>query len=176
MVNKVNIQIMIDTFKRLRTAPLEDYPDKGFNMYHVGFSSVKKGGYSQHGCGTAACIIGWTHAIIDDFGSAQQSFGMVGMDAEWEALTVPSNIHGTAIYCSISQPEKFTIETAISVLQILRDEGIVDWNRAIENPWSPDEEKAPDLKFNTDDWLRSMVEADFIAPFPLTEKPKVEIE
>ena len=70
-------------------------------------------------------------------------------------------------------PEKFTLPAAIRVLQILRDEGIVDWNRAIDNPWHPDEEK-PEAKFNQDDWLKSMVDPNVDVSFPLTEKPKID--
>ena len=137
MVNKVNIQIMIDTFKRLYKAPLPEHPDKGFNMQGAYF--IQRDG--QHNCGTAACIIGWVEMLFKDtsFFAAEDKLGLSGV--QYHSLTHPS-IYRECKFSYDINPEKFTLPAAIRVLQILRDEGIVDWNRAIENPWSPDEEKA----------------------------------
>ena len=138
MVNKVNIQIMIDTFKRLYKAPLPEHPDKGFNMYGSDFSPRE---HMQHNCGTAACIIGWVKMLFNDRAIYATMDRLDLHYEQYRELTHPNSGNGCKFFYDIDS-EKFTLEAAIRVLQILRDEGIVDWNRAIENPWSPDEEQA----------------------------------
>ena len=54
-MNRDNLNIMIDTFKRPYKAPLPEHPDKGFNMMWGNFRCIE----SQHDCGTASCIMGW---------------------------------------------------------------------------------------------------------------------
>ena len=131
-INKEAIQTLIDTFKRLHHAPLPEHPDKGFNMEGKGFY-VRE--YTQHSCGTAACIMGWER-ILDVWTGLKAVTG-TGRGA---ALYMPRPSTGCQ-YSYAWHPEKFTLEAAIRVLQILRDTGEVRWNEAIDNPWSPDEEE-----------------------------------
>ena len=170
MVNKVNIQIMIDTFKRLYKAPLPEHPDKGFNLSNVGFGRPDKG-YVQHDCGTAACIMGWGAVIGADKYNGLKCWLNIS-ERLFDRLTTPMQQFGCDFHV-FEQPEKFTLQAAIRVLQILRDEDVVDWNRAIENPWSPDEDKAK-AKFKQEDWLKSMIDPTADVSFLLTEKPRVD--
>ena len=129
-INKEAIQTLIDTFKRLHHAPLPEHPNKGFNMSVSGFCAVE---YRQHTCGTAACIQGWKKLL------RKRIFNT--FCSQLHALFYPQKGNGCQHHYSIN-PEKFTLEAAIRVLQILRDTGEVRWNEAIDNPWSPDEEEA----------------------------------
>ena len=130
-INKEAIQTLIDTFKRLHHAPLPEHPDKGFNMAEANFGTQD---YTQHNCGTAACMLGWEDVLGKRIFTVSYS--------KYSALFVPQKENGCR-YSYIDQPEKFTLEAAIRVLQILRDTGEVRWNEAIDNPWSPDEEETP---------------------------------
>ena len=114
MVNKVKIQIMIDTFKRLYKAPLPEHPDKGFNMEGVHFKTRQ---FTQHNCGTAACIYGWSEVI---FGTSLYDFAekLEISPEEEDALTCPER--PSCEFDFQLTPEKFTLPAAIRVLQILR--------------------------------------------------------
>ena len=74
---------------------------------------------------------------------------------------MPENKNGCRYHYAYS-PEKFTLEAAIRVLQILRDTGEVCWNEAIDNPWSPDEEETPVKPISVMDML-------------MMDKPPVEL-
>ena len=158
-MNIENINILRDTLIRLDKAPLPEHPDKGFNMMWSNFRTKKvrpksQSDVSPHNCGTAACIAGWCALLFegDDNGFAAHGHRHIG---DFRSLFFPKGLRGN--------PEKFTLRAAIRVLQILRDTGKVDWNEAIANPWSPEDE-APKT-----DWLKLMMEPE--APL-LIEGPK----
>jgi len=147
MLNKHNIQIMIDTFIRLDKAPLPEYPDKGFN---IGSSDFDDNEYksNEHSCGTAACITGWTGQVFGyDTPAENHMFYRGAGDVHLgisdtimaRSLFTPRKKYGCN-YHYLLNPEKFTLRAAIRVLEILRDTGKVDWNEAIANPWSPEDE------------------------------------
>ena len=131
-MNRENIQTMIDTFKRLRHAPLPEHPDKGFNMNapYFGYHS-----YNQHDCSTAACFHGWGKLLFGELGIT-----LLKLDADLiYPLCNPDECNGCR-YSYSASPEKFTLEAAITVLDRLLETGEVDWNYAIDNPWTPDSE------------------------------------
>ena len=161
MVNKTNVQTMIDAFIRLDRAPLLEHPNKGFNMSDYMFSPQA---YTQHECGTAACLIGWAKIIFPKYGC------IVNLELDEEvnnALTCPSTRTGCK-YHYAGDAEIFTLRAAIRVLEILRDTGKVDWNEAIANPWSPED----DMPAQPTDWAKVLLNPTL--DIPLLEGPKRE--
>lgn len=164
-MNREKIQIMIDTFKRLHHAPLPEHPDKGFNMASV--RPIKPAnGYTQHGCGTAACIKGWYSYLFNTRGDPLEIFKDGSDSCPYGALHAPRPLSGCRISFSES-PEKFTLEAAITVLERLRDTGEVDWNYAIDNPWSPEGEAYEQEPISIMDMLMTKE-----PKIPLLEGPK----
>jgi len=159
--NIENINIMIDTFIRLDKSPLPEHPDKGFNMADYEFEPRS---YTQHNCGTAACLIGWSEIIF----SKQDIDKVFGINYQL-ACSLHSPSENRRHPCSFSfaiEPEKFTLRAAIRVLQILRDTGEVNWNEAIANPWTPDEEQP------AKSWVKALLLDGNDMPVPLIEGPK----
>ena len=163
-LNIKNIKIMQDTFKRLVAGLIDG---RGFNMKTESFTDGET--CIKHGCGTAACFMGWSHSLFDSV-FLEDSFSIFSNMSKiiMPHLSLKLNYKDT--------PEIFTLEAAITVLQILIDEGeaaLADdvphiWQRAIDNPWSPDENK-----FVAKDWLNSMVDPDFSdVEIPIIEGPK----
>lgn len=131
-MNRENIQKMIDTFKRLHHAPLPEHPNKGFNMNFPHFTYQS---YNQHDCGTAACFHGWGKLLFGELG-----IKLLKLDTDLiYPLCNPHEGYGCR-YSYHTNPEKFTLEAAITVLERLLETGEVDWNYAIDNPWTPDSE------------------------------------
>lgn len=126
---------MIDTFKRLHHAPLPEHPDKGFNMEGCYFEDRKD--FSNHNCGTAACLMGWSEVLFGTPNTYNTLYKGPG------DLTCPQPTNGCDYHYGFN-PEKFTLPAAIRVLEILRDTGKVDWNEAIKNPWQPKEKPSTD--------------------------------
>ena len=165
-MNIDNINIMIETFKRLDKAPLLEHPNKGFNIFACDFSAPRNE-YTQHNCGTAACLLGWSSLTGARFGE----LGSILDDTTRGAKLYCPNLDNGCRYSYMVEPEKFTLRAAIRVLEILRDTGKVDWNYAIENPWQPQDDK---LAFDKDAWLNAMIDPAVDIKIPLLEGPKRE--
>lgn len=129
-MNRENITILRDTFIRLNKAPLPEYPDKGFNMMEAVFKDVKRmQGYTQHDCGTAACILGWRRILGITIGLPFSA-----------GLYTPEDIKlpGGDLVNYYQDPQFFTLEAAITTLSHLLDTGEVDWEYGIANPYTPE--------------------------------------
>ena len=177
-MNRENIQKMIDTFKGLHHAPLPEHPDKGFNMQWSNFVPRK---YTQHGCGTAACFLGWTdivfpkdeeyhpesgYAVCDDFDISVE-------DAR--TLCAPQSDSGCRFSFRLD-PEKFTLEAAITVLERLLETGEVDWNYAIDNPWTPDNKAADPAEISILDMLMQETGTVELPEGPVRTRPSPTID
>ena len=166
-MNIGNINIMIETFKRLDKAPLPEHPNKGFNMWDCDFCAPRNE-YTQHNCGTAACLLGWSNLTGASFGE----LGLLLDDTTRGAKLYCPNPDNGCRYSYVVEPEKFTLRAAIRVLEILRDTGEVKWDEAIANPWSPNDEKPA---FDKDAWLNAMIDPAANIKIPLLEGPKREV-
>ena len=134
-MNRENITKLRDTFIRLHAAPLPEYPDKGFNMRFKDFPSFQNKinrdamqNYTQHNCGTAACIEGWVNLVFGRFFSIENGLGLSTDDMD--DLTMPEITQGSYD----ESPKIFTLEAAITTLTHLLDTGEVDWAYGIANP------------------------------------------
>lgn len=136
-MNRENINTLKETFERLYHAPLPEYPYKGFNMVTDSFSDNQT--CVMHGCGTAACIMGWQQVIFHKGRRLPDAILAEGLGVTTEdtyCLFYPSLGMG----CSyISTPEIFTLPAAIRVLELLLEHGTMVnpedgrnmWERAI---------------------------------------------
>ena len=168
-MNRENIQKMIDTFKRLHHAPLPEHPDKGFNMSGPHFA-VRE--FSQHGCGTAACILGWQKQLDIFLGIKGSCFDCSSYASK---LYTPRPENGCKYYYC-DRPEKFTLEAAITVLERLLETGEVDWNYAIDNPWTPDSEADAPAEISILDMLMQETGTVELPEGPVRTRPSPTID
>lgn len=113
--------------RQLRTVSEDPRPDLGFDM-RWGYSGRM---YSDHPCGSACCIGGHASAILHDEGSGRNAphhdFGLLcGVSSKVaDAVCFPP---------TLSDARNATPAQAVRLLEILRDEGVVDWTRAMATP------------------------------------------
>jgi len=106
-----------------------EHPDLGFNMsaHHIRTSEFWTD-QSGHNCGTVACICGWANHLIGsqdptDDAAAAEFLGL--SEDNMLELFYPGSIRALNSLVYDATPAQ-----AVRVLEILRDEGIIDWDRA----------------------------------------------
>ena len=129
-MNVERINALADAIEK-HDAPLEDF---GFNMISIHADIDYCGGvkdHSGHGCGTIACMAGWTNAIrgVDPYSGGIFSAGAwLGLsEAESRRLFAPATPSGERSFEVEFEWEDITQEHAVRVLRHLAATGTIDW-------------------------------------------------
>lgn len=126
--NKMNINKVIDLLKGM-----EAESSNQFRM-NVWVSNI------EDGCGTMACLAGWGHiAMLKDRGIERNHHLNLCEVADWYGLDDKNRRKLFNMYDAKVSTETFDLayehdvraKIGIKVLEIFRDEGVVDWDRAI---------------------------------------------
>lgn len=119
---------LTDLAEFLKTLPANDDPDA-----EIGFAMLRSNPkYSDHPCGSACCIAGWvklcnpetTDMYLED---TLQTLGAVS-EKQASRLCWAEDKNGR----EFDPAWGATPQQAARAVEILRDEGIADWERAIE--------------------------------------------
>lgn len=127
-MNRENIQKVRD---RIASLPPERFDMAGVFMRDGDLSgpgcdgAPATPGEFMEACGTAACIAGWTLAVLSPAGDAcpslKQARGLLGLGlATSHSLFIPDD------FCT----RRYTPDEAVRVLDHLLETGEVDWERA----------------------------------------------
>lgn len=103
-------------------------PDLGFNM--GGFVSTSRPDLSNHGCGTTACIAGWTVAVICGQTLLPRWQGDIEHDAI-EALSIDEDVADALFFPSNEEQNldvRKTPTDAVRTLRHLAATGEVNWD------------------------------------------------
>ncbi len=128
ILNLVGLNFLINTLKSVDTSPTSTL------AFDMGYSYFRRH-QSKHACGSACCIGGWCQFLFpnEEYVSLQEAFGRIVDDDELRtAVCYPNGIYLDDDV--MLNPMKATVEQAITMLEILRDTGEVDWQTAMTAP------------------------------------------
>lgn len=155
-MNKDKILAVADAIEKLAVNG-NPIPGLGFNMAGWAAEVDEEGPQfidrSKHGCGTTACIAGWTVALEARVTPAKlMNIGNIEIAEMAEQILGLDSYTATALFYSYGrnrnlEMEEITPEEAVAVLRNLAETGDVDWGKFTANHPTTQEEENSDYDF-----------------------------